>query len=222
MVRRIAIFDLDRTVTRSGTYTPFLLGCGPALGRSGLAMVLATLPALGAYGLGLATRAELKAAMLGCSIAGRLRAEVAAWAGRFAAGWLGAHIRPGARAAVARHKAAGDRLVLATASFDFYARLFTAALGFDDLIATRSAWEGDVLRAAVGGENCYGPAKLAAVRAYVERLDPKPRVVAYSDHHADFELLRWADEGVAVNPTRTLRRLARIHGLAVADWETAI
>ncbi|MHB1207269.1 MAG: HAD family hydrolase [Rhodospirillaceae bacterium] len=213
---RIAIFDLDRTVTRQGTYTPFLLHCAQALGKSRLAVVAAALPAVAGYGLGFRSRGELKARMLECAIAGRPRAEVMAWAGGFGSV---TEIRPGARAAIARHRAAGDRLVLATASFDFYAQVFAEALGFDDLIATGSVWRDEVLAPAIAGENCYGPAKLAAVRAYVERMNPRPRVVAYSDHHSDFALLRWADEGVAVNPSSRLRSLARAHALTISDWD---
>lgn len=212
---RIAIFDLDRTVTRQGTYTPFLLHCARAMGRAPLAMITAALPAVTAYGLGIRSRGEFKALMLECSIAGRSRAEVMAWASGFADL---TQIRPGAQSAIARHRAAGDRLVLATASFDFYAQVFADALGFDDLIATGSVWPDEVLAPALAGENCYGPAKLGAVRAYVERINPRPRVVVYSDHHSDFELLRWADEGVAVNPSNGLRRLARAHGLTIEDW----
>lgn len=219
---RIAVFDLDRTLTRAGTYIPFLLHCVAAQGRSRLGAVLQGLPAATAYGFGRETRAAFKARVLECSVAGRSRAEVMAWAGVFAGRWLETRIRPGAHAALARHRAEGDRLVMATAAFDFYAGLFAEALGFDELIATASVWEGDRLRAAVAGENCYGPAKLAAVRATVAGLNPRPRIVAYSDHHSDFELLRWADEGVAVNPTTALRRLAVRYGLKVADWGAAI
>ncbi|MBX7200798.1 MAG: HAD-IB family hydrolase [Rhodospirillaceae bacterium] len=219
MTPGIAVFDLDRTVTRAATFTPFLFHCAGALGRSRAGMVLAALPVLTGYGLGLKTRGEAKAGMLACSIAGQERAAVARWARDFAGGWLTARVRPGARAAIARHRAAGDRLVMATAAFDFHARPFAEALGFDHLIATASVWDQaqgrDVLRPALGGDNCHGAAKLAAVRAYAGQA----RVAAaYSDHHSDYELLRWADKGVAVNPTGRLRALSRAHGLGVEDW----
>lgn len=211
----IAVFDLDRTVTRAPTFTPFLFHCAKALGRSRAGMVAGALPALAAYGLGLKTRGDTKARMLACSIAGRRRTEIEDWAAAFAGAWLESHVRPGARAAIARHKARGDRLVLATAALDIHARPFAAALGFDELIATVSVWEGDVLMPALDGENCYGPAKLAAVRA---SLGEGASCTAYSDHHSDFGLLRWAGEGIAVNPTASLRRRARAEGLKVEDW----
>jgi HAD superfamily hydrolase (TIGR01490 family) len=163
------------------------------------------------------TRAGLKARMLELSIAGASRDQVAAWAEAFVSRWMKIQVRPGALAAIARHKAAGDRLVLATASFDFYAAVFARHLGFDDVIATRSVWRDERLCAALDGENCYGADKVAAVKAYLA-AHPGARITAYSDHHTDFAFLRMADEGVAVNPNAKLRKLATAHGLAVVDW----
>jgi len=214
----IAVFDLDRTVTTAGTYTPFLLHClggGPAVAWP----VLRGLGAALTYKAGAITRSQLKARMLDLTIAGSSRAQVRAWAEDFVARWLKTRVRPGSVAAIARHRAAGDHLVLATASFDFHAEVFAARLGFDHLIATGSVWDGaDRLCAAVAGPNCYGADKLAAVRAYVEARPLPRRVVAYSDHHTDFDLLRWADEGVAVNPNAKLRRRAGAAGLEIVDW----
>ncbi len=213
----IAVFDLDRTVTRAGTYTPFLLFCaggGPTVAW----IVLRGLVAGLIYKAGFMTRSQMKGRMLALTIAGAPRAQVHGWAEAFVDRWLKTHVRPGAVAAIARHKAAGDHLVLATASFDFYARVFASRLGFDHQIATGSVWQEDRLQAAVNGENCYGPDKLAAVKAYIETLPDPKRVVAYSDHHTDFELLRAADEGVAVNPNNKLRKRANAGGMAVVDW----
>lgn len=210
----IALFDLDRTLTVSGTYTPFLLHCK---GMRPVAFAKA-LASAARYKLGRMTRAALKARMLEVSIAGASRQQVAAWAESFVDHCA---IRPGARAAIARHRAAGDRLVMATASFDFYARVFAQQLGFDATIATVSVWdEKDCLRAAVAGENCYGAAKVAMVKSYLA-ANPASRITAYSDHHTDFEFLRMADEGVAVNPSKKLRKLAEAHGLAIVDWDKA-
>jgi HAD superfamily hydrolase (TIGR01490 family) len=171
------------------------------------------------YAIGRTPRSALKVRMLGLLLAGATRAEVSRWAEEFVAAWA-RDLRPGALAAIARHRANGHRLVLVTASFDFTAQAFAKALGFDEVIATVSVWdEEERLVAAIAGENCYGPAKLVAVKAALAAHASRPSVIAYSDHHSDFELLRWADEGIAVNPSPTLRRLATAHGMAIADWE---
>lgn len=216
-----AIFDLDRTITRAGTYTPFLLQCAPR-SLSTMLRVLAGVAVALVYVTGFGSRSAFKARMLALFIAGTPRAQIDMWSDAFVARWLERHLRPGARAAIARHRAARHHLVLATASFDFYARVFAQRLGFEHVIATASTWDtAGCLCAALGGDNCYGPAKLAAVRAYIESLPAAPSTVVYSDHHSDFALLRWADEGVAVNPSGKLRRLAPAHNLSVVDWNIA-
>lgn len=215
---RIAFFDLDRTITRSGTYTPFLLHCAQSNLRS-YSGIPAALWAMGSYLARRTTRAALKARMLDLSIAGASRTEVSAWAEEFVDRWLRVQVRPGALEAIQRHRQSGDRVVLATASFDFYAKVFATRLGLDDAITTKSVWtEADRLCAAVDGENCYGEAKVAAVEKYLLAFPSRPWFVFYTDHHSDFDLMEMADAGVAVNPSAKLRRLAKEHQFPVVDW----
>lgn len=215
---RIAFFDLDRTITRSGTYSPFLLHCTRSH-PSRYSRVPLALAAMGAYVARKTSRAALKARMLDLFIAGATRDEVAAWAEAFVARWMQIQVRPGALNAIENHQKAGDQVVMATASFDFYAHHFGARLGLDHTIATVSVWDdADRLCAAVGGENCYGPAKIAAVEKYLSQFEVRPQFVFYSDHHSDFELLKMADEGIAVNPNKKLRALASQNGMQVVDW----
>ena len=215
---RIAFFDLDRTITRVGTYTPFLLHST----RSNLrrfSRTPAALWAMGSYVANRTTRAALKARMLDLFIAGASRSEVSAWAEDFVDLWLRVQVRPGALEAIQRHRQFGDRIVLATASFDFYAQVFATRLGLDDAITTKSVWtEADQLCAAVDGKNCYGEAKFAAVEKYLSAFPSRPWFAVYSDHHSDFNLIEAADDGVAVNPSTKLRCLAEKHRLPVVDW----
>ncbi len=215
---RIAFFDLDRTITQAGTYTPFLMHCTRSNpGRYG--RIPAALAAMGAYAAKRTGRAALKVRMIDLFIAGASRTQVAAWTEGFVAHWLQVQIRPGALAAIERHRQAGDQLVLATASFDFYAQEFATRLGLNHTIATTSVWdEADRLCAAIGGENCYGAEKITAVESYLANFPSRPWFTFYSDHSSDLDLLRTADEGVAVNPDAKLRRLAVKHGLQVVDW----
>ncbi len=123
-------------------------------------------------------------------------------------------VRPGALAQLAADRAAGLDIVLATASFDFYAARIAARLGIATVVATGSVWDGDRLRPRIAGDNCYGAAKAAMVAA---RVAP-PIARAYSDHVSDAPLFALAAAAVAVNPSRGLRRLAAERGWAVVDW----
>ena len=113
----LAIYDMDRTVTRGPTYTPFLLHCAVHRARWRLIFVPIVLLSMIAYVVRLIDRATLKEInhhlLLGRTIHPRdLKPLVDSFADRQAA----TNIRPGARAAIARDKGEARRLVLATAS----------------------------------------------------------------------------------------------------------
>ena len=219
----LAVYDMDRTVTRRPTYTPFLIHC--ALRRAPLRLLLlpAVVLAMLAYVTRLIDRAALKefcqALLLGRKIhPGDLQPLVES----FAEATIAHNIRPGARMAIARDKAEGRRLVLATASYRLYADAIARRLGFDDVIATGSIIGlDDRVHAKIAGENCYGPAKRRMIADWVEQsglLGKHGHVRFYSDHASDEPVFEWSDEPVAVNPHRRLAQLAKSRGWAVEDW----
>ncbi len=113
-------------------------------------------------------------------------------------------------------------LVLATASYRFYAQEIAQLLGFDAVIATESARcdAGNVLP-RIDGENCYGAAKLRAIEAWVANNGIARGDVAvrfYSDHVSDAPVFEWADEPFPVNAHAPLRALARRRGWPLLDW----
>jgi HAD superfamily hydrolase (TIGR01490 family) len=219
----LAIYDMDRTVTRRATYTPFLVHC--AVRRAPWRLLFLPLVALAmiAYAAKVIDRGELKeishALLLGRSVH---PAELKPLVESFASDTLAGNIRPGARKALARDKSEGRRLVLATASYRLYAGAIAERLGFDDVIATGSIIGLDErVRARIDGDNCYGEAKKRMVDDWVERsglLGNHGHVRFYSDHVSDAPVFEWADEPVAVNPHGKLRELAMKRGWAVEDW----
>ena len=219
----LAIYDMDRTVTRRATYTPFLLHC--ALRRAPWRLIFLPLVAasMAAYVARLIDRAKLKeinhALLLGRSIHPR---DLKPLVDGFAAATVARNIRPGALGAIARDKAQGRRLVLATASYRLYADAIADRLGFDDVIGTGSIIGLDErVRSRIDGENAYGAAKLRMIASWVEKSDLAGKhghVRFYSDHVSDQPAFEWADEPVAVNPHGRLRKLAQARGWAVEDW----
>ena len=216
-----AIYDMDRTVTRRPTYTPFLLHC--ALRRAPWRLL--SLPLVGlsllAYATKLIDRAKLKEInhrlLLGHK---RHPHELKPLVESFAESTLKSNIRPGAREAIARDKAQGRRVVMATASYRLYAEAIAERLGFDDVIGTGSIIGLDErVHAKIDGENCYGPAKLRMVAEWLGKSGfERGHVRFYSDHASDAPVFEWADEAVAVNPHAKLARLAITRGWAVEDW----
>lgn len=217
----LAIYDMDRTVTRHATWTPFLLYCARRHSPWRLAFLPLVALSMLAYVAKLIDRGRLKEInhrlLLGD---GRTPAELAPLIDGFAERMLATNIRPGAREAIARDKAEGRRVVMATASYRFYARAIAEKLGFDDCIGTNSLLGLDErVHAKIDGQNCYGPAKLTMVLDWLAKAGlERGKVRFYSDHASDAPVFEWADEAVAVNPHARLGRMAAQRGWRVEDW----
>ena len=219
----LAIYDMDRTVTRRATYTPFLLHCAVRRAPWRLVFVPAVMLSMLAYVAKLIDRARLKEInhrlLLGRTIhPGDLKPLVDG----FADAQVASNIRPGARTAIARDRAEGRRVVLATASYTLYSRAIAERLGFDDVIGTGSIIGLDErVHAKIDGENAYGEAKMRMIAAWVESsglLGKHGHVRFYSDHVSDAPAFEWSDEPIAVNPHGKLERMAKARGWAVEDW----
>jgi HAD superfamily hydrolase (TIGR01490 family) len=219
----LAVYDMDRTVTKGPTYTPFLLHC--ALRRAPWRLLFLPLVALSmlAYVVRLIDRGRLKEInhhlLLGAQIH---PSELKPLVDSFTDAQVATNIRPGARRAIARDKAKGRRLILATASYRLYADAIAERLGFDDVIGTGSVIGlDDRVHAKIAGENCYGPAKMRMIADWIEKSGLKGvhgHIRFYSDHVSDQPAFEWSNEPVAVNPHGKLRRLAERRGWAVEDW----
>ncbi len=219
----LAIYDMDRTVTRRATYTPFLLHCALHRAPWRLLFLPLVLASMLAYVIRLIDRGKLKEINHRLLLGGKLHPrDLGPLVESFAEKQLATNIRPGARRALARDKKEGRRVILATASYRLYADAIAGRLGFDDVIGTGSIIGLDErVHAKIAGENCYGPAKLRMIADWVEKSglkDARGHVRFYSDHVSDQPAFEWADEPVAVNPHGRLRRLSEQRGWAVEDW----
>ena len=219
----LAVYDMDRTVTIGATYTPFLLHC--AIRRAPWRLVFLPLVILSmlAYVARLIDRARLKEINHRMLLGGKVHPrDLKPIVDSFADAQLATNIRPGARAAIARDKADGRRLVLATASYRLYADAIAERLGFDDVIGTGSVIGlDDRVHAKILGENCYGPAKLRMIEGWLDASGLKGahgHVRFYSDHVSDAPAFEWSDEPIAVNPHAKLRHLAEQRGWRIKDW----
>ena len=220
----LAVYDMDRTVTRRATYTPFLIHCAMRRAPWRLLLLPFVLLSMLAYVARLIDRGELKEInhrlLLGHAVdANELTPLVESFADR----QVQTNIRPGALKAIARDKAEGRRLVLATASYRLYADAIAERLGFDDVIGTGSVIGlDDRVHAKIAGENCYGPAKLRMIADWVEKSGLKAahgHVRFYSDHASDQPAFEWADEPIAVNPHARLKKLAVRCAWQVENWD---
>ena len=222
-VQKIAIYDMDRTITRRGTYAAFLVH----MARSLAPWRLIFLPLVGLVMLGYVLRfidrrrsKELNQALLmGRRVSrSRILPAVEAYADKVVA----ANIRSGALARIAQDRAEGYRLLIASASYRLYVEPIARRLGFDDVIATDHFTQGvDYIRAKIAGENCYDVAKLRMIKDWMTAQGiarDEAHVRAYSDHVTDAPMLDFADEGHAANPHEPLRKLALVEGWPIYHW----
>jgi HAD superfamily hydrolase (TIGR01490 family) len=222
-MNRLAIYDMDRTITRRGTYAAFLAHM--ALSVAPWRIIL--LPFVGlvmlGYMLRLVGRGRAKEVnqwlMMGRRVSrSAIHAHVEAYADRV----IARNIRPGALVQIAADRATGATLVMASASYRLYVDPIARRLGFDHVIATDHMTQGsDYVRARIAGENCYDLAKLRMIEQWMRNQGlsrAQTHVRAYSDHVSDAPMLAFADEAFATNPHAPLRRLAAQRGWPILGW----
>ena len=224
MTDKLAIYDMDRTITIRGTYTAFLIHI--SLRTAPWRLMLAPLVpfAMLAYILRGISRNRLKEINQMLMIGGKVsRADLAPHIESYARKVMAGNIRAQALEQIATDRAEGRHLVLATASFRLYVEAIARHLGFDTVIATdHLGQDTDYIRARIAGENCYDAAKLGMIQAWMAGQGIARDTVhirAYSDHVSDAPMLTYADEAVAANPHPPLARLARERGWKMVEWQ---
>lgn len=223
MKSSLAIYDMDRTITRRATYTPFLIHAALRLAPWRLVLLPVVALTMLAYVAKLVDRGRLKEINYRLLIGGAMDpARLDPIIQSFADKQVATNILPGARASIAADRAAGRRVVMATASYRLYAGAIAERLGIHDVIATETQLDatGRIV-ARIEGSNCYGDSKLAMIEAWLEREGLTREAVHirfYSDHISDSVVHHWSDEPVATNAHDRLIRLAKSEGWEVLDW----
>jgi HAD superfamily phosphoserine phosphatase-like hydrolase len=219
---KLAIYDMDKTITKKATFVPFLAYAVPRY--AAWRIVLAPLAALAALGfmVKLYDRGRLKAMVLGLMLGQRidpvrLHTLVKGFAGRT----LARNTRTAALDQIAADKADGYRIMIASASYAFYVHECAKLWGINNAVATGSLHDEQALLPGIAGENCYGAAKLDMIKAWLQAQNvtrDQIYVRFYSDHISDSIAMDWADEAFATAPHGPLRGLARQRQWPVLEW----
>lgn len=214
--QRIVVFDLDVTLTRYDTFLPFVIGYlrYHRKRRSLSLWRLASLLKFWHWG----DRTWVKTQVLRAFVGGQTRERLDAWSGRFVDELLEDAMREQGIEQLRRYQAEGARVILASASFDIYVKPLAERLGIDEVLATRVAWSARDRLVGMDGENCRDYEKLRRVKAMADMPAQGQGVTAYSDSHADLPLLSWAENGVAVCPSKRLFHQVGGLGIEVARW----
>lgn len=130
-------------------------------------------------------------------------------------------VATGTPALLARHRRAGDALLITTATNRFITEPIAALLGVPALLATEPERDGDRFTGRLLGIPNFRAGKVARLEQWLaaqpRRFD---RIYAYSDSHNDLPLLERADHPVAVDPDPMLRAEAQRRGWAVISLRT--
>ncbi len=189
---RVAVFDLDGTLTSRDTLFPFLRYLAGT--RGFLLRLPLVLPVLALMALKVLPRQKAKELVLSLFLRGRTREELRLRGESFARERLPGMVRAQAKARIQWHQSRGHRCVLATASPDVYAEAWARDAGFDDVVSTRL--EFDAAGRATGriaGENCRGAEKLARLEALLGELS-RLELFGYGDSSADRAFLERCSE----------------------------
>ena len=129
--------------------------------------------------------------------------------------------RAGGLAALERHRARGDRLVLLTTSSKYLGDCVREKVGLDAVLATDFELDADGCLTGLAIEPlCFGEGKLVAARQYAEALGVDLAACTfYTDSIADRSVLEAVGRPVAVHPDPRLARLARRNDWPIVSWD---
>jgi phosphatidylglycerophosphatase C len=215
--RWIAVFDLDGTLTWRDTLLMFLMSF---LRRHPWRLIgLWRLPfAVLDYLARNHDRGVLKSRVIRMVMGGATRTDVDSCADAFVDALKLRHrLRPAALAMLEAHRAAGDHLVLLSASPDLYVPRIGRCLGFESTVCTEIEWRADRLNGALKTANRRGAEKSRCL-TWLRTQYPELPIVAYGNSASDLDHMRHADRALLVNGHAAARALAAKWGIPTTDW----
>ena len=184
----LALFDFDGTLTVNDNYTAFIRFTRSRT-RFILTMIL-LLPVIIGYKAGLISSTRTRVIVSRVAFGGYSQQTLEEFGRRYAEEIIPQHVRKKGFVFAERHRGAGDRIVVVSASLGSYLRHWCAAQGFECLCTELEA-ENGVMTGRYAGGDCTGEEKAARVRANI-KLDDYDTVFAYGDTSEDKELLELA------------------------------
>jgi phosphatidylglycerophosphatase C len=212
----VALFDLDGTLTWRDTLLPFLLGF---IGRRPLKVLRLWRLPFALYGYWQdRDRGMLKSRVIRMIMGGARRSVIEAWADTFVSNLTPKRrFRPLALAVLETHRAAGDHLVLLSASPDLYVPQIGRLLGFERTLCTELEWQDGRLDGHLKTPNRRGEEKLRCLTWLREQYPGLP-IIAYGNSASDLDHMRHADRALLVNGDSAARYLAAKSDIAVSSW----
>jgi phosphatidylglycerophosphatase C len=214
--RRVAIFDLDGTLSRRDTFLPFIAGLLTRRPDRWLRLPLLLGP-VALFLLRQMDRGGLKGQILHILFGGLPEPAIATWARQFSAAAVQRLMFTDSLHVLRGHQQAGDHVVLLSASPDLYVPDIGRELGANEVFCTPIAWRGNLLDGRLAGPNHRDEQKLRVLQALRQRL-PGLQVIAYGNSEADLPHLLQCEQAVYVNAPPRLAATLTARGLQCVQW----
>jgi HAD superfamily hydrolase (TIGR01490 family) len=137
---------------------------------------------------------------------------------------LRGRLRPQALEVIREHQAAGELVVLVSASFAPILREVSQDVGAYWFICTQMEIEDGCYTGNVSGQPPEGEQKVVQLSLWAGGEFGEggwALTYSYGDHRSDEPLLHAAQEAIAVNPDTGLERVAKREGWRIVDWSFA-
>lgn len=214
--KKISIFDLDGTLTKSDTYLPYLVGFLKRNPKRWLKASILPFAAVMFY-LKIHDNQWLKTIFLKVILGGETKDNILAWNKIFLDRLFTEGLREDIVTILKKRQNAGDIILLSTASLDIYVPDIQNWFSINHLICTNTLWQDDCLTGELDGNNCYGLEKLARVKSYMRKHNISGEVSVYSDHASDWPIMNYADKAYAVYPTKRMRIIALDNNIEIIE-----
>ncbi|MHB8253682.1 MAG: histidinol-phosphatase [Acidiferrobacter sp.] len=143
------------------------------------------------------------------------RAQLLAWRATFIQDYIRPIVKPWVPTLLERYRAAGDTLVLVTATNSFVTAPIADLLGIPHLVATIPEEHNGHFTGRPQGTPCFREGKVSRMQSWMtEHTLAWENSCFYSDSHNDLPLLEAVTYPVAVDPDPILLTTARLRG-----WE---
>ncbi len=186
----LVFFDFDGTITTDDSLIKFIrFVVGDAKFIWGMALLS---PMLTAYKLKFIPNYKAKQYMLSYFFKGMREEKFMQVANEYSLNHIKTILRPKAMKKIAWHKEQGHKIVIVSASIEYWLKPWCDENNLD-LIATKLEIENGIVTGKFLTKNCYGIEKANRVKeAY--NLSDYDYIYAYGDSRGDKELLELADE----------------------------
>jgi HAD superfamily hydrolase (TIGR01490 family) len=214
----LAIFDLDETLINgdcASLWSKEMVRLGWVEGES---FMQRDLELMAAYGQGNLAMEDYMAFSL-APIAGRSDAAVTSAVAEFVDNVIDPVVYQDARTAIAHHQAAGDRLLVISASGAHLVRPIAAHLGIDETLAIDLEVRNGLFTGRTEGVLTYREGKVIRLMQWLEAQgETLDGACFYSDSRNDLPLLSKVSQPLAVNPDPVLLAHAEKAGWPVLNW----